>query len=295
MVDLKKVEELREKHLKIFNEFVDSLNPYDYDNIVWENVKNMCSIAKEKILIINIDNDKKYEREFYFILDDLKLRITKENTLKSDVLTSREIFLRNVRDISQKIASGFMYVWNRIKHIFAIPALAFASYVFAFCIHIIISFVIHWIFPKAYSEAYDGIAESIIACFVFITLRYQLIKDVYLNRPDIDIKKHILKHTLTIFIWWILIFTIRYKEVYAINDLFFIYRLYLLPFLPLSGFSHDFFSHALLMYFIVNFIPIISSVIFLKRSEKTFDELVKENKKYDDLVEDDSEDFRALL
>ena len=295
MIDINKVEELREKYIKLFNDFLISLNPYDYDNNVWENVKNMCSIAKEKILLINIDDEKKFEREFYFILDDLKLRIQKENTLKSDVLSSREIFLRNVRDISQKIASGFMYVWTRVKHIFAIPALAFSSFVFAFCIHMMISFVIHWIIPQAYSEAYDGIAESVIACIIYITLRYQLIKDVYLNRPDIDIKKHIVKHAFTILIWWILVFTIRYKEAYAINDLFFAYRMFLLPFLPLSGLSHDFFSHALVMYFIVNIIPIVLSIIFLKKSEKTFDELVKENEKYNDKVEDDSDNFRALL
>lgn len=295
MKDLFKIQELREKHIKILDDYFNSLNPYDYDNSVWENIKSMYHITKEKVNMIEEDDEKKFEREFYNLFDDFKLKIKKEYTLKSDVLTSREIFLRNVRDIGTKVFGAMTSVWDRIKHLFAIPAITFASFVFSMCLHIVFSFALYWIFPMAYTEAYDGVIEAIMALVIFIWIRYAIIKDVYLNNPKVDIKKYLFKHTYAVFIWWLLAFTIRYKEAYIINDFFFAYRMILLPYMTLGAFTHEFFTSTIIMYFVANFIPLFMAYIYIKISEKGFDELAKLNKKYDEKVEDDSYQFRAKL
>ncbi len=295
MKDLFKIQELRGNHIKILDEYFNSLNPYDYDNSVWENIKSMYHITKEKVMMIEEDDEKKFEREFYDLFDDFKLKIKKEYTLKSDILTSREIFLRNVRDVGTKVIGAMTSVWDRVKHLFAIPAITFASFVFAMCLHIVFSFALYWIFPMAYTEAYDGVLEAIMALVIFIWIRYAIIKDVYLNNPKVDIKKYLFKHTYAVFIWWLLVFTIRYKEAYIVNDFFFAYRMILLPYMTLGAFTHEFFTSTIIMYFIANFIPLIMAFIYIVISEKGFDELAKLNKKNDEKVEDDSYQFRAKL
>lgn len=295
MKDLFKIQELREKHLKIIDDYFNTLVPYDYDNTVWDNIKSMYLISKEKISLIEEDDEKKYEREFYYIFDDFKQRITSENTLKSDILTSREIFLRNVRDIGTKVFGTVAYGWNKVKHLFAIPAITFASFIFAMFLHVLFSALLYWVFPFAYTEAYDGIVEGIMALVIFVWIRYALIKDVYLNNPKVDIKKYIFKHSYTVLIWWVLIYTIRYKEAYIITDFFFAYRMILLPFLTLGAFTHEFFTSTIIMYFIANVVPLVMASIYVYISEKGFDKLAKLNKKYDQKVEDDSYDFRAKL
>lgn len=295
MKDLFKIQELREKHLKIIDDYFNTLVPYDYDNNVWDNIKTMYHISKEKISLIEEDDEKKYEREFYYIFDDFKQRITSENTLKSDILTSREIFLRNVRDIGTKVFGTVANGWNKVKHLFAIPAITFASFIFAMFLHVLFSALLYWLFPFAYTEAYDGIVEGVMALVIFVWIRYALIKDVYLNNPKVDIKKYIFKHSYTVLIWWVLVYTIRYKEAYIINDFFFAYRMILLPFLTLGAFTHEFFTSTIIMYFIANVVPLVMASIYVYISEKGFDKLAKLNKKYDEKVDDDSYDFRAKL
>lgn len=295
MKDLIKIQELKEKYIKMLDDFFSSLVPYDYDNNVWENIKSMYHIAKEKVELIEEDDEKKFEKEFYNIFDDLKLRIKKENTLKSDIYSTRELILKNVRDLSSKVFGGISLVWNNIKHLFTIPAVTFASFVFSMCLHVLFSFALYWIFPNAYSEAYDGVIEGAMALVIFIWIRYALIKDVYVNNPKVDIKKYLFRQSYTIFIWWVLVYLIRYKEAYVINDFFFAYRMILLPFMTLGSFTHEFFTSTIIMYFIANFIPLIMAYVYVFISEKGYNKLSKLNEKVEEKIEDDSYDFRAKL
>ena len=115
-----KIEELRNKYLPLVKEYFDNLDPYNYNNEIWEEIKIKYSITLEKIEAINTDNDQKFKKYFDEYYDSFRKDVKSMQTLKSEELTSREIFIRNIQNISEKITSGIVYIWKKIMFLFAI-------------------------------------------------------------------------------------------------------------------------------------------------------------------------------
>ena len=265
--------ELKEKFLNILQEYFDNLNPYDFDNETWDNIKIKYKITIEKIE--TIEKDDKIEAYSNEYIQEFKDFVKGENTLKSEELSSREIFLRNIQQIGDKVLHGIAYVWEKIKFLFAIPGITFASFVFTFFITLVFGTFLTWLFPQAYNELNDGIIDAIFASVIFILIRYFIFRDIYLNHPDINVKTYLIKHFIASFVWWFIFFFIRYKEADNVFSFsYFEWAIYL-PYLTIPALTHEFFISAIINYFVINLIPFIAILIYIFFMEKFFDKRQK--------------------
>lgn len=269
----KEFEEIKTKYLNILQEYFDNLNPYDFDNDTWDNIKIQYKITVEKVE--TIDREDKFKTYFDEYFQEFKDFIKGEKTLKSEQLSSREIFLRNIQQVGDKIIHGMAYVWNKIKFLFAVPGITFASFVFTFFLTLIFGTFLTWLFPKAYNDLNDGIVDAIIASVMFVFLRYFIIRDIYLNHPDINIKTYLIKHFLASLVWWFIFFFIRYKEADNVFSFtYFEWAIYL-PYLTIPAFTHEFFISAIINYFVINLLPFMMILIYIFFMEKFFDKRQK--------------------
>ncbi len=297
MIDTKKLEELKIEYISKFDERFEEIDPYNYDNIIWEEIKNKAITSKEEISNIEYDDEDKFKAEYNKILNDFLDFVKKEKSLKSDLLTSRENFMKNVREITTKVTSVVTYVWKKVKFLFATPACCFASFVFTMFITLLLATLFNAMFPRAYSEEYEGIVDAVIASGLFIVIRCALYKDVYDNQVDTNIKFYLIKHLIACALWSLPIIALKYKqEIININDFnYFEWALYL-PYLTISGFLRNFYYPIYLTYAIVNIIPFIYILIYVRSMEKFYDKREEEKKFYDlsDEIKDDSYEYRFV-
>ena len=264
------LEELKIEYTNKLKDFFDTISPYDYDNDTWEAIKYQYSITYEKIEAIDNDNSDKFKQYYNEYLDEFKKFIKESKTLKSEKKSSREVFLERMAVIGDKIATGTIYVWNKVKFAFAIPGIVFASFVFTYFITLIFGTFLTWIFPYAYTDAYDGVVNAIIACVIFLILRIAIFKDVYLNHPNIDIKMYLIKHFIAISFWWFIFYFIRYREIDNVFSFTVFDNAIYLPYMPIAAFTGEYFITPLITYFVINVIPFIFMLIYIYFMEKFF-------------------------
>ncbi len=278
----KKLKSLKEKSINELNDFYNTLDPYNYDNNSWDLIKQKYSIALERIEALDDENPSIKE-----CLYDFTSFVRAEKTLKSEKLSARENFIKNITEIGDKVIHGISYAYDKTKFIFAIPAITFASSIFTYFISLLFSTFFTWIFPFAYTDAYDGIVNAIIACAIFIIVRVAIFKDVYLNQTKINIKKYLIIHFIAISFWWFIFYIIRYQEIDNIFSIPVMESVIFLPYLPICGFTHEYFITGLITYFVVNIIPFVYILIYIYFMEKYFEKRNKYKKDSDIRIQED--------
>ena len=282
MQENKSLKTLKEKSLNELNEFFNKLDPYNYDNNTWDLIKEKYSITLDRIESLDDENPSIKECVY-----DFTSFVRAEKTLKSEKLTARENFIRNITEIGDKMLHGIAYVFNKIKFAFAIPAITFAASIFTYFISLLFSTFFTWIFPFAYTDAYDGVVNAIIACVLFLIVRIAIFKDVYLNQPKTNIKTYLISHFIAISFWWFIFYFIRYQEIDNIFSIPVMESVIYLPYLPVSAFTNEYFITPLITYFVLNIIPFVYILIYIFFMEKYFEKRNKYKKDSDIRIQED--------
>lgn len=292
MTDLELKNEYKERLMEKFQK----LSPYSYGNRDWESIEEKVKELSQKIDDIPFTDLKEIRIDGEDYLLEFDEFVTKIKTLSSK-LVGREAVLQKLREFNTKIFSVTKSIWDKIKFIFSIPGLAFASFVFSMFIVMIFSFIINLIFPVGFTEAYSGLTESIIAAILFVVLKTLLILDSHDRYLEENWIVYIVKYAISIGGWWLMFFLIRYTVNETIYQFNYIEWAFFIPFLWLGGIVHEFFRAGILGYLIVTILPILISLPIILLRELRMNLVHKKNIEYDnkdkekDEIEDDEYHF----
>lgn len=287
--------ELKAEYKDMLNDKFKKLSPYSYGNRDWESIEEKVKELNQKIDDIPFTDLKeiRIDGEDYLIeFDDF---VSKIKTLSSK-LVGREAVLQKLREFNSKIFSVSKTIWNKIKFIFSIPGLAFASFVFSMCVILVFSFVINLVFPAGFTDQYSGLTESIIAAIVFVVLKTLLILDSHDRYLEENWILYIIKYAISIGLWWLMFFLIRYTVNETIYQFNYIEWAFFIPFLWLGGIVHEFFRAGIIGYLIVTILPILISLPIILLRELRINIIHKKNIEYkksenEDNLEDDEYHF----
>ena len=270
---------IKQEYINKINNDFSKISPYTYGSNEWMKIEE----KKEEIINKILDIPFTEEKEIRIDGDDYLLEFeefVKKMPVLTGKLTAREIFIKSLRDINYKIYSVSSTVWKKIKFIFSIPALSFASFVFVMFINLIFNYLLTLIFPLGLK--YEGLTESLIAAILFIVMKTLLILDSHDRYLEENWVTYIIKYVIMIFVWWTLFFTIRFTTNTAIDQFSYFQWIFFLPFLWLGGLTKEFFIMGILGYFIVTMIPLLIAlpIIFFREREMRQPKLNEKEKKY---------------
>ncbi|MBQ7276017.1 MAG: hypothetical protein IJS58_02090 [Bacilli bacterium] len=272
---------IKQEYINKINYDFSKISPYSYGSNEWVKIEEKKDELIKKIEDIPFTEEK----EIRIDGDDYVLEFedfVKKMPVLTGKLTAREIFFKSIRDINYKIYKVTSSVWKKIKFLFSIPALAFASFVFVIFINLIFNYVLTLIFPIGFSEEYGGLAQSIIAAILFVILKTLLILDSHDRYLEENWVVYVIKYSISIAIWWTLFFTIRFTTNSTIDQFNYLQWAFFLPFMWLGGITREFFIMGILGYLVVTTLPLIISlpIIFLREREMTNPTLNEKDKKY---------------
>ena len=286
---LEEIKSLKKEYLQELDNIMDNINSYNYNSDNWNSIRQHYDVTKNRL------ESTDFAMKEYLIaaadeyIRDFRLFINSVETLSSNNLNSREMFARKLRVNRKKIGAGTKKIWSSIKFLFAIPGITFSSFVITLVLDMIFATILYWLFPKAYEGQYDGVVESFMAAIIYITLKCIIIKDIYENKPGVDLINYTIKHILAIAIWWIPFLLIRYKQIFSPHDLAYLLWIPYLPYLWISAFTGEYFISCIIAYLVVQLLPFILGFLYIFSSEYRFKNRLKNTKQ--DKIKDDSYDF----
>ncbi|MFA6843382.1 MAG: hypothetical protein WCR33_03175 [Bacilli bacterium] len=286
---LEEIKALKHQYLHELDEIMNDMNSYNYNNDNWNSIRQHYDVTRSRL------ESTSFAMKEYLIasadesIRDFRLFINSVETLSSSNLNSKEIFYRKLRVNSNKFGTGTKKIWSSIKFLFAIPGITFSSFVIMIVLDMIFATILYWLFPKAYEGQYEGVVESFLAAIIYITLKCMIIKDIYENKPGVDLISYTLKHLLAIAIWWIPFLFIRYKQISCPRDLAYFLWIPYIPYLWISAFTGEYFISCIIAYLVVQLLPFILVILYIYISEYRYKNRLKNSNK--DKVKDDSYDF----
>ena len=272
--------ELKAEYKERLNEKFQKLSPYSYGTKDWDAIEEKLKELNDKIDNIPFTDLKEIRIDGEDYLIEFDEFVTKIKTLSSK-LVGREAVMQKLREFNSKIFSISKSIWDKIKFILSIPALAFASFVFSMAIVMVFSVVINLIFPVGFTEAYSGLTESIIAAIIFVVLKTLLILDSHDRYLEENWIVYLIKYTLSIGCWWLMFYLIRYTVNETIYQFNYFEWAFFIPFLWLGGIVHEFFRAGIAGYLVVTILPVLISLPIILLREFRIKFIHKKNLEYE--------------